>query len=88
MAYRGRKSRGKRYGRGALSEGKKAMLVLGTLVGYGFSLWAYSEVLDAIWGTINTSTFFGATTAFMLVIIPVVGLVGVYKIIKPMFTNM
>jgi uncharacterized membrane protein len=86
MAYRNR-SRGRRsrIGGGA---GQKALYVLGTFVGLGIALWVYSQVLDAIVPTINDSSYFGATTTFILAIVPVVGIVAAYKIVKPLFTQM
>ena len=61
-----------------LTSGNPAMKGLGSIVGILLGLYAFDQVLDAIWGTINTSTFFASAVTFAQSILPVVGLIGIF----------
>lgn len=88
MAYRRRRSRRGYRGGYRMSEGKKAMRVLGSFVSLSLGLWIYSEVLDVVIPLVNASTYFGSTIIFIIALIPILGIVAAYKIAKPLFTGM
>ncbi len=61
-----------------LTSGNPAMRGLGQIVGILLGLYAFDQVLDAIWTTINASNFFGSAVNFAHTILPVVGLIGIF----------
>jgi len=61
-----------------LTSGNPAMQGLGSIVGILLGLYAFDQILDAIWATINVSTFFASAVAFAQTILPVVGLIGIF----------
>jgi hypothetical protein len=81
MAYR-RRYRGRR-----MNKGKRVMLTLGSLVGLTFGLWIFDKILDVVIPIVNDSTYFGDVVSFVQDMIPVVGIVAGYHMVKPLFNS-
>ena len=84
MAYRGRRS--KRSYRGS-NKASKVMGTLGQLVGLTIGLWIFDKILDVVIPLVNSSTWFADTVSFVQDMIPVVGIVVGYQMIKPLFKS-
>ncbi len=54
---------------------------LGQMVGLLLSLYVFDEVIDAIWGSVNTSTYFSTAVTFVGNLFPVIGILGAFEII-------
>lgn len=54
---------------------------LGQMVGLLLSLYVFDEVIDAIWDTVNASTYFSTAVQFVGNLFPVVGILGAFEII-------
>lgn len=54
---------------------------LGRMVGLLLSLYVFDEVIDAIWTTVNASTYFATAVTFIGNLFPVVGILGAFEII-------
>lgn len=61
---------------------------LGQIVGLLLSLYVFDQVLDAIWTTINASTFFGTAVSFAEDLLPVVGILGIFYVIYGILAQM
>jgi len=85
MAYRGRSQRS--YRGGGTSKGKRVMMTLGSLVGLVFGLWIFDKILDVVIPIVNDSVYFADVVAFVQDMIPVVGIVAGYHMVKPLFNS-
>jgi hypothetical protein len=76
MAYRKRRS----YGGNGNS--KVIMGTLSGLTGLVLSLWVFDQVLDVVIPLVNTSTYFATTVSFVEDLLPVVGIIAGYIMIR------
>ena len=76
MAYRKRRS----YGGNGNS--KVIMETLSGLTGLVLSLWVFDQVLDVVIPLVNTSTYFATTVSFVEDLLPVVGIIAGYIMIR------
>lgn len=53
---------------------------LGEIVGLVLSLYVFDEVIDAIWGFVNTSTYFSTAVTFIQNLFPVLGILAAFEI--------
>jgi hypothetical protein len=58
------------------------MGTLGGLTGLVLSLWVFDQVLDVVIPLVNDSTYFATTVTFVQDILPVVGIVAGYIMIR------
>ena len=63
------------------SKGSLMTKALGRMVGLLLSLYVFDEVIDAIWDTVNASTYFSTAVTFIGNLFPVVGILGAFEII-------
>lgn len=77
MAYR------RRRGRGA-SNSRVVMGALGGLVALALSLYVFDQILDVVMPYINStnSVYFSTVHTFVTAILPVIGIVAAYIVIK------
>lgn len=62
-------------------KGSSMTQALGQMVGLLLSLYVFDEVIDAIWSTVNASTYFSTAVTFIGNLFPVVGILGAFEII-------
>lgn len=68
-----------RYKKGI--RGSSMTQALGQMVGLLLSLYVFDEVIDAIWSTVNESTYFSTAVTFIGNLFPVIGILGAFEII-------
>lgn len=75
MAY-GRRNRGSK-------NSSIAMSTLGGLVGLSLGLYVFSKILAVVFATVNSSdTYFGLAMTFVQSLLPVIGIISAYLVIK------
>ena len=57
------------------------MTAIGSTVGLVLALYAYNEILDAVWGLVNNTTYFGTAVTFVSNLLPVIGILAAFEII-------
>lgn len=83
MAYRRR-----RYGGGGNSNSRVIMGTLSGLTGLVLSLWVFDQVLDVVIPLVNDSTYFATTVSFVQDLLPVVGIIAGYIMIRAAIRRM
>ncbi len=76
MAYR------RRRGGGGSANSQVIMGTLGGLTGLVLSLWVFDQVLDVVIPLVNDSVYFADTITFVQAILPIVGIIAGYIMIK------
>ncbi len=58
------------------------MTALGGLVALVLSLWVFNEILDVVIPLVNDSTYFATAVSFVQSILPVVGIIAAFLLIR------
>lgn len=71
MAYKRRSNMG----------GSSMTKALGQMVGLLLVLYVFDRLIDAIWGVVNVSQWFGDAVTLIETLLPVIGILGAFEVI-------